>query len=320
MRFKCLTMLGTAAVLAVGTLATPAKAQQDLLIGGGSVTGVYYQVALQVCNLVNKHSDGNYNCVGRPALGSVFNINAVNRGLLDFGVAQSDRNWQATNGSADWDGAPVESLRSVFSVHPETVLLVTRDDAGINSVDDLVGHPVNIGNPGSGQRGNAEDVLRIYGIDMNNDIDAQGLQQSEASRALIDKKIDAFFYTVGNPAAAIEEPANSTDIDVVSINSDAIREFIADKPYYVMATLPAGTYKGMDEPAETYAVKATVVASDMLGEDVVYEVVRIVFENLDELKASHAAFANLTPEEMLQGLSAPMHPGAVKYYTEQGWM
>ncbi|MEM7121423.1 MAG: TAXI family TRAP transporter solute-binding subunit [Pseudomonadota bacterium] len=320
MRFKCLTTLGAAAVLAVGTLATPAKAQQDLLIGGGSVTGVYYQVALQVCNLVNKHSDGNYNCVGRPALGSVFNINAVNRGLLDFGVAQSDRNWQAANGSADWDGAPVEALRSVFSVHPETVLLVTRDDAGISSVDDLVGHPVNIGNPGSGQRGNAEDVLRIYGIDMNNDIDAQGLQQSEASRALIDKKIDAFFYTVGNPAAAIEEPANSVDIEVVSINSDAIREFISDKPYYVMATLPAGTYKGMDEPAETYAVKATVVASDMLGEDVVYEVVRIVFENLDELKASHAAFANLTPEEMLQGLSAPMHPGAVKYYTEQGWM
>ena len=320
MRFKCLTMLGAAALLAAGSLTTPAKAQQDLLIGGGSVTGVYYQVALQVCNLINKHSDGSYNCVGRPALGSVFNINAVNRGLLDFGVAQSDRNWQAANGAADWDGAPVESLRSVFSVHPETVLLVTRDDAGIASVDDLKGHAVNIGNPGSGQRGNAEDVLRIYGIDMNSDIDAQGLQQSEASRALIDKKIDAFFYTVGNPAAAIEEPANSTDIEVVSINSDAIRDFISDKPYYVMATLPAGTYKGMDEPAETYAVKATVVASDMLGEDVVYEVVKIVFENLDELKASHAAFANLTPEEMLQGLSAPMHPGAVKYYTEQGWM
>lgn len=323
MRFKCLTVLGAAAALAVGVLATPAKASQDLLIGGGSVTGVYYQVALHVCNLVNKYGDGNYNCIGRPGLGSVFNINAVDRGLLDFGVAQSDRNWQAANGAGDWDTpelGPVENLRSVFSVHPEMVLLVTRDDSGISTVDDLVGRPVNIGNPGSGQRGNAQDVLRIYGIDVNRDIDAEGLQQSEASRALIDRKIDAFFYTVGNPAAAIEEPANSVDIDIISIDSDAIRDFIADKPYYVMATLPAGTYKGVDEPVETYAVKATVVASDALSEDAVYEVVKIVFEHLDELKASHAAFANLTPEEMLQGLSAPMHPGAVKYYTEQGWM
>ncbi len=320
MRKFFLAALSTAAIAGFGLGSGPAKAAQDLLIGGGSVTGVYYQVALHVCNLINKHSDGKYNCVGRPALGSVFNINAVNRGLLDFGVAQSDRNWQAANGAADWEGAAVEGLRSVFSVHPETVLLVTRDDAGISSVDDLKGHPVNIGNPGSGQRGNAEDVLRIYGINADTDIEAQGLQQNEASRALIDKKIDAFFYTVGNPAAAIEEPAQSTDIDIISINSQEIIDFIADKPYYVMATLPTGTYKGVDEPVETYAVKATVVASEMLGEDVVYDVVKIVFENLDELKAAHAAFANLTPEEMLQGLSAPLHPGAEKYFNEQGWM
>jgi hypothetical protein len=320
MRKFILTSLSAVAIVALSVQWSPARAAQDLLIGGGAVTGVYYQVALHVCNLINKHSDGNYNCVGRPALGSVFNINAVNRGLLDFGVCQSDRNWQAANGAADWEGAPVESLRSVFSVHPETVLLVTRDEAGITSVDDLRGHPVNIGNPGSGQRGNAEDVLRIYGINVDSDIEAQGLQQNEASRALIDKKIDAFFYTVGNPAAAIEEPANSTDIDILSINSQEILDFIADKPYYVMATLPSGTYKGVDEPVETYAVKATVVASDALGEDVVYEVVKIVFEHLDELRAAHAAFANLTAEEMLQGLSAPLHPGAEKYYNEQGWM
>ena len=320
MRKFILTSLSAVAIVALSVQWSPARAAQDLLIGGGAVTGVYYQVALHVCNLINKYSDGKYNCVGRPALGSVFNINAVNRGLLDFGVCQSDRNWQAANGAADWEGAPVESLRSVFSVHPETVLLVTRDDAGITSVDDLKGHAVNIGNPGSGQRGNAEDVLRIYGIDIDSDIEAQGLQQNEASRALIDKKIDAFFYTVGNPAAAIEEPANSTDIDILSINSQAVLDFIADKPYYVMATLPAGTYKGVDEPVETYAVKATVVASDTLGEDVVYDVVKIVFEHLDELRAAHAAFANLTAEEMLQGLSAPLHPGAEKYYNEQGWM
>ena len=320
MRKFLLTAL-TAAIVAIGgAVTTPAHAARDLLIGGGSVTGVYYQVALHVCNLINKHSDGTYNCVGRPALGSVFNITAVNRGLHDFGVAQSDRNWQAANGAADWDGAPVEALRSVFSVHPETVLLVTRADTGIDNVGDLVGHPVNIGNPGSGQRGNAEDVLRLYGIDVDNDIEAEGLQQNEASRALIDQKIDAFFYTVGNPAAAIEEPANSTDIRIIPIDSDAIRSFIADKPYYVMTSIQPGTYNGVDEPVETYAVKATVVASTMLEDQVVYDVVKIVMENLDELRAAHAAFKHLEPATMLEGLSAPFHPGALQYYEEQGWM
>lgn len=294
--------------------------QQDLLIGGGSVTGVYYQVALQVCNLINKHARDKYNCVGRPALGSVFNINAVNRGLLDFGVAQSDRNWQATNGAADWKGKPVGKLRSVFSMHPEAVLLMTRADSGISSVGDLKGKRVNIGNPGSGQRGNAEDVLRIYGIDKDSDIDAEGLQQHDASRALIDRKIDAFFYTVGNPSAAITEPANTTKTDLIAINSQGIRDFISDKPYYVMTRIPAGTYKGIDHDTETYAVKATVVASADASEQMVYDVVKTVFERLDDLKQSHAAFRILTPKEMLQGLSAPLHPGAERYYKERGWL
>ncbi len=306
-------------VLAFAAGSTPARAAQDLLIGGGSVTGVYYQVALHVCNLINKHSNGQYNCVGRPALGSVFNINAVNRGLLDFGVAQSDRNWQATTGNADWKAKPVKKLRSIFSMHPETVLVVTRKDSGINSINDLKGKRVNIGNPGSGQRGNAEDVLRIYGINKDKDIKAEGLQQHDASRALVDRKIDAFFYTVGNPSAAIEEPANSTDIKILSVNSGGIKKFLADKPYYVMTEIQPGTYRGVDKAAETYAVKATVVASADATEKMIYDVTKIVFENLDELRGAHAAFKHLTPEAMLGGLSAPLHPGAAKYYKEKGW-
>lgn len=308
------------AILAMGTFMTiPAKAGQDILIGGGSVTGVYYQVALNVCNLLNKHNGNKYNCVGRPALGSVFNIRAVKRTLLDFGVAQSDRNFEAFRGQGDWQGKAMEDLRSVFSMHPETVLLVTRADTGINSVNDLKGKTVNIGNPGSGQRGNAEDVLRLYGIDKDKDIDAQGLQQQEASRALIDKKIDAFFYTVGNPSAAIEEPANSTQIKIIPINDAAIYGFVDERPYYVMTTIPAGTYKGVDKDIETYAVTATVVTSANASEEMVYDTVKTVFENLDELKGTHAAFRILNQKSMLKGLTAPFHRGAEKYYKEQGW-
>lgn len=308
-------------VLAIGlTFQAPqAMAKEDVLFGGASITGVYYQVALQISSMMNKHHGDEYNFIGRPTGGSVFNVNALER-LLDFGVAQSDRNWQAYNGAADWEGNPAKYLRSVFSMHPETVLLVVRKDSGIEGVEDLRGKRVNIGNPGSGQRGNAEDVLRIYGLDYNRDFRAEGLQQHEASRALVDRKIDAFFYTVGNPSAAIEEPAQSVDIDIISINSDDIRKFVDEHPYYIMTTIPAGTYRGVDYDVETYAVTATVVTTESAPEELVYNKVKTVFENLDDLRASHAAFRNLGREQMLEGLSAPFHPGALKYYEEQGWM
>jgi TRAP transporter TAXI family solute receptor len=307
-------------VLGMAVTAPQAMAKQDILFGGASITGVYYQVALQLSNMMNKHAADKYNYIGRPTGGSVFNINAIDRGAFDFAVAQSDRNWQGANGAADWEGKPVTGMRSVFSMHPETVLLVTRKDAGIKTVMDMKGKRINIGNPGSGQRGNAEDVLRIYGLDFNKDFSAEALQQAEASRALVDQKIDAFFFTVGNPSAAIEEPAQSVDLDIIPINSDGIKDFVAKHPYYIMTKIPAGTYKGVDKDVETYAVTATVISSDAVSEEVVYDMVKTVFENLDELKASHAAFRNLNPKEMLQGLSAPLHPGALKYYKEKGWM
>lgn len=309
-------------VIALGLAfsAPQAMAKQDILFGGASITGVYYQVALQISNIMNKHMGDKYNYIGRPTGGSVFNVNALDRGAFDFAVAQSDRNFQGFNGTADWEGKPVAGLRSVFSMHPETVMLVTRKGTGIKTMDDLKGKRVNIGNPGSGQRGNAEDVLRLYGLDYNKDFNAEALQQAEASRALVDQKIDAFFYTVGNPNSAIEEPAQSVDIDMVPVNSEAIKAFVAEHPYYIMTKIPAGTYKGLDKDIETYAVTATVVTNDGVSDEAVYDMVKTVFENLEELRASHAAFRNLNPEEMLQGLSAPFHPGALKYYQEKGWM
>lgn len=297
-----------------------AEAKQDILIGGGSVTGVYYQVALQTATLMNKYAGDNYNAVGRPALGSSFNINAVDRGLLDFGVCQSDRNSQAWLGEGEWDGKKKQNLRSVFSMHPEFLYLMVRKDSGVKSVDDLKGKTVNIGNPGSGQRGMALTVLDMYGLNPDKDLKAEGMQQSEASRALIDKKVDAFFYSVGLGSSAIEEPATSVAADLVSINSDKIKKYVGEKPYYVMTTIPAGSYKGIDHDTETYAVKATVVTSVNSSEQMVYDYCKTIFENLEELKGTHAAFKTLNPEDMLKGLTAPLHPGAEKYYKEKGWM
>ena len=314
-------LIAFVAAVSIAGVAVPASAAKFLVVGGGSTTGVYYQVALNVCKLVNKtlKSKG-YNCIGRPALGSVFNINAIKRGLLNFGVAQSDRNFQAYNGTADWKGKAYKGLRSVFSVHPETIMLVARADSGIMKVSDIKGRRINIGNPGSGQRGNATDILRIYGIDQNKDIKAEGLQQGGANRALVDKKIDAFFYTVGNPWGGGLEISNSTAIRMIPVNSMGIQKLVAGKPYYVMTSIPGGIYKGVDKDVPTYAVKATFVTGSKQPNDVVYNVVKTIFDNLDQLRATHAAFKYLQKKDMLGGLSAPFHPGATRYYKEKGLM
>lgn len=313
----------TAALLlaAVMVFAAPAPhAAQEVMIGAGSVTGLYYGVAQNICSLVNRYSNSKYQCSGRPALGSVFNINAVSGGLLDFGMAQSDRNWQATLGRSDWQGKPDERLRSVFSLHPETVMLVARRDAGIDSVADLIGKRVNIGNPGSGQRGNAEDVLRIHGVDIATDLKASEWQQHEASRAIVEGRIDAFFYTAGNPSDAIRLPATETALDLIPLNGERVLHFVSGKTYYMMTEIPAGTYPGVAKAIPTYGVRATLVSSSNTPDELVYDVVRIVFEHLDELRRLHPALRDLTPNIMLSSLSAPFHPGAERYYKERGWI
>jgi len=312
-----------AVAVAVGTadLLESAQARKFLVIGGGSEKGVYYQVAVNVCKLVNEKLGGQgYDCKGQPAPGSVVNIKAMSQGYLDFAVVQSDHNGQAYNGKKNWKDKPYKGLRSLFSLYPETVMLVTRADTGITSVTDLRGKRVNIGNPGSGYRKNAEDTLRIYGIDRKADISERELEPQEAARALSRGKIDAFFYTVGNPWDGGIQLAKDTKIRMIPIDAPGIKKFVADHPYYVVAAIPGGIYTGVDKDVPTFAVKATLVTSDREPDEVVYNVVKTIFENLDRFRTMHPAFRSLQPQEMLKGLSAPLHPGAVRYYKEKGWM
>ena len=310
-----------AALLAGSAPCAPdAAAVQPVLIGGGSSGGVYTLAARQICALVNEHIREEYGCIARPAPGAVFNIRAIGIGLTDFGFTQSDRNHEALIGLAAWDGKPREDLRSVFSLYPETVLLVTRADAGIADVADLKGRTVSIGTPGTGPRGHAEDVLRLYGIDRKREIETRSLRPGDAARALVDGTIDAFFCTVGNPAAAIAQAADAADIALVPIDSEAVGAFVAARPYYVVAMLPPGTYRGVAAPVATYAATATMVTGADVAEELVYDIVRAVFMNLDVLRSAHPALQGLAPAAMLQGLSAPLHPGAARYYREQGWL
>ena len=321
MKKMCAPALAVVVAIGIANVFVSAQASKFVVIGGGSETGIYYQVALGVCTLVNEKLEGQgYTCVGRPTLGSVFNIKAIRRGLLRMGLAQSDQAWNAYDGRAEWGNKPYKGLRSMFSVHPETVMLLTRADAGIKSVIDLRGKRVNIGNPGSGHRANAMDVLQIYGIEKDKDIIARGFDAERAVGALRDNEIDALFYTVGNPWKGGVGLANRTRIRMIPIDGPRIQQFVAAREAYVMTVIPGGIYQGVDEDVPTYAVKAILVTSDKESEEVVYDVVKTVFENLDRFRKMNATFASLQPQDMLKGLAVPLHPGALRFYKEKGWM
>ncbi len=309
-----------AAATAIGAGSVSAQ-QTFIAIGTGGVTGVYYPTGGAICRLVNRdRAEHGIRCGVESTGGSVFNINAIRGGELEFGVAQSDWQYHAYNGSSRFEeqGA-FEDLRAVFSVHPEPFTVVARADAGIESFEDLQGKRVNVGNPGSGQRGTMEVLMAEMGWTMDDFAVASELQAAEQSQALCDNNIDAMVYTVGHPSGSIQEATTACDSVLVDVSNEAVETLVEENPFYRTATIPGGMYRGNEEDTQTFGVGATFVTSADVPEEVVYTVVSAVFENIDQFRSLHPAFANLDPAEMAQdGLSAPLHPGAERYFREAG--
>ncbi len=321
---KKILVSGLALVFGLALLlgAAPAEAKMTFVtIGTGGITGVYYPTGGAIAKMVNeKRSEYGIRATVESTGGSVFNVNAVMTGDLEFGVVQSDRQYQAWKGEAEWaDKGPQHELRAMFAIHPESVTLVAADDANIKTIGDLKGKRVNIGNPGSGQRQNSIDALENAGINWETDLQAEGVKAAEAPGLLQDGRIDAFFYTVGHPSGAIlEATAGKRKVHFVPIVQ--VDKLLAKYPYYAKAFIPMKLYTGAtnQEDVMTFGVKATFVTSAKVPVDVVYAITKEVFENLEEFKKLHPAYEVLTKENMLEGLSAPIHPGAAKYFKQSG--
>ena len=300
----------------------PAAAQQKFVtIGTGGVTGVYYAVGGAICRLVNKdRAKTGIRCSVESTGGSVYNVNAIKAGELDFGMAQSDVQYQDVNGTGPFKEGD-KDLRAVFSVHPEPFTLVARKEAGITKFTDLKGKRVNVGNPGSGTRSAMDELLAAEGMKVSDFALASELKADEHGPALCDNKIDAFFYGVGHPSANIQDPTTTCGAKLVPINDAAVDALVAKHPYYAKVSIPGGIYANNPQPTPTYGVLATMVTSAKVPADTVYTITKAVFENLDEFKKLHPAFAHLEAKNMIKdGLSAPIHEGALRYYREKGWM
>jgi hypothetical protein len=330
---KTITSLSSALLifLASFTFSNVAKSAEYFSIGTGGPTGVYFQVGNAICKMVakiqskdhgrKKGTDKAYRCSAPSTGGSTYNIGQIMEGELQFGVAQSDWGYHAYNGTKPDKVKPFSNLRSVFSAHPEPFQIIVGKSSKIKDWNSMKGKKVNIGNPGSGQRGTFEVLMEAHGVDTGYFGSTSELTSSEQSGALCDKKIDAFGYTVGVPNAGVAQSTDGCGAKIIDLNTDAVKKLVSDNPFYAFATIPKGTYKTSKKDVTTFGVMASVVSSADVPDDLVYSVVKAVFENLDDFKKQHPAFANLDPKKMIvDGLSAPLHPGAIKYYKEAGLM
>lgn len=324
MRSKALSYLFSAAIGYAALASSPAVAQQNFItIGTGGQTGVYYVVGQSLCRLVNRNTNTHsIRCNAPSSGGSVANVNAIRGGEMDMGVVQSDIQYKAYEGVENFADAGVfTDMRAMFALHGEPLTIVARRDADISHVKDLKGKRFNIGNPGSGQRDTMDVVMKALGWTIKDFALASQLSASEQAAALGDNNIDAMVFVAGHPNGSIQEATTTVDSVIVAVDGKEIDGIIAENPYYAKATIPGGMYRGNDEPVHTFGVRATMVTSAKVPEETVYQTVKAVFDNFDRFKRLHPAFADLNEQQMIkEGLSIPLHDGAVRYYKERGWM
>ncbi|MDX1121480.1 TAXI family TRAP transporter solute-binding subunit [Sinorhizobium medicae] len=326
MRHERITLRGAqiAALSAAMFFSGSAVAQQKFVtIGTGGVTGVYYAAGGAICRLLNKdRKTHGIRCSVESTGGSAFNVNTIKEGELDFGTTQSDVQYNAMKGEESFkEGGAHTDLRAVFSIHPEPFTVLAHPNAGVTRFEDFKGKRFNVGNPGSGTRASMERLLGAMGWTLADFSLASELKADEHGPALCDGKIDGFFYGVGHPSANIQDPTTTCGAKLVPLTGEVVHKLVAENPYYAKATIPGGLYNGNPEDTETFGVLATLVTSANVPEESVYELTKAVFENFDEFKSLHPAFANLDPAKMIKdGLSAPLHPGAERYYKEKGWL
>jgi hypothetical protein len=303
-----------------------ASAQEDqfITIGTGGVTGVYYPAGGAICRLVNAdRQEHGIRCSVESTGGSVYNVNTMRQGELDFGIVQSDVQYNALKGlGAEFEGqGPFAGLRAVFALHPEPFTLLARADSAIATFDDLKGERVNVSNPGSGSRATFEVLMDAKGWNMDDFALASELKSAEQSSALADNNVDAIAFIVGHPNGSIQEATTTVDANLIPVSGPEVDALVDKNPYFSKAVIPGGMYPGNPDDVETFGVRATFVTRADVSDEAVYQVVKAVFENFEDFKKLHPAFALLDKEEIVTGgLSAPLHPGAERYFKEAGLM
>ncbi|MGG4605301.1 TAXI family TRAP transporter solute-binding subunit [Paenalcaligenes sp. Me131] len=311
---------GITALSHAESLPTPATV---VSIGAGGVGGVYYAVGGAMCRMLSRATlETPYICKVDATGGSVFNMNALKTGEIDFAMVQSDIANHAYVGDAQFAAVgPYEPLRAMFSLHPESVTIVARKELEATSFDDLQGKRVNIGHPGSVARAAVDQLLDAKGTDYEFFSRTTELRADELTESLCSGRIDAFILSVGHPSASVQDPAALCGAQVVPLTGEVVETLVDTYPYYAKVDIPGGIYSNNPANVPTYGVLSTVVTRADVDEQRVYDMTKAIFGGLDNFKRLHPSLEHLDKQRMTKdGLSMPLHPGALRYFREQGWV
>ncbi|MCV2403559.1 TAXI family TRAP transporter solute-binding subunit [Marinomonas sp. C2222] len=310
------------ALIGFSSSAIQAADPQRISIGTGGVTGVYFPAGTAICKMINQdRRTHGIRCSAKKSGGSIDNINTIRQGDIEFGIIQSDIQAAAVEGTQMFEGKAYGNLRSIFSLHPEPIHLMTRSGSGINSFDDLAGKRVNIGNSGSGHRNLMELLMTKKGWTNQSFAKVSELDSSKQAKALCNDGFDAAFWAAGLPNASAQQATISCNISIVPVAGDAVDAVLADNPAYSSAVIPGGMYRGHNSDVASFGSKGTLVTAAEVPYDTVYLLVKSVFDDFEAFKQQHPAFQRLTPQDMVKdSLVAPLHPAAAAFYKEKGWL
>lgn len=313
--------VGLAAITA--TSAT-AQSREYVNIGTAGIGGGYYPAGGFICNVLNKSREANghnIRCTVESTGGSVANLRGIQIGDLEVGIAMSAWQYHAWEGDDLFkDDGKNEDLRFLFSLHSDAANIVTRRDTGIDTFRQLEGKVVNTGNAGSGTEAQVYEMLGRYGVSPDTFFKQETkLTSKEQAQALCDGKIEAFFYPAAVGSASILEATNTCDARVISWNDEVVEAMMAERPDVARVVIPAGTYEGQDSEIVTWGTPATIVATAKASDEVIYQMVKAVFDDFEGFKAQSPMFDGITAESAATaGRTAPYHPGAERYFREVG--
>ena len=284
------------------------------LMGTGGATGNYYAFGNAVCTVVNQVTGANItvNSTG----GSTENARLLGSGENEFAMIQSDVYSYAQEGIELFDGQPITNFQAVTACYPEMVQIVVRKDAGITSVADMAGKNVCVGDVGSGYEVAARQILGAYGMTYD-DINETFADQSTARNGVQDGTFDAMFMCSGYPNSNVVEMSLGGKIDVISIDDEHLDILTSQYPFYSVFA-PTDNEYDLDHELKSVAVKCMLVCSDTFSEDEIYTLTKTIYENLEEIRTINAKANYVSLEDAMSGIPSNLHPGAIKYYEEQG--
>ena len=295
--------------------ATP-KETQYINIATGGTAGTYFPLGGAFAEIWNNTIEG-VNVTSQSTGASVANINLLYDGKIEIAMVQNDIAWYSNNGVEMFDGEKFEDLRGLTTLHNEPIQLVTTDPK-IKGIQDLKGKRVSVGAIGSGNEANARQILTAAGIDIEKDIKPMYLPYSETISGMKDNQIDVAIFTTGMPNSGIQELALQRDVILVPVEKELRDKLKAEYSFFTDLVAPANTYKGQTEAVDGITVKALLAVKADMSDELAYELTKQIYENHERVVAAHALGKTITPENAIQGMSIPLHPGAEKYFKEIG--